>query len=147
MQNFFLFTVIQYVKDHIFSRKHIYKKKSGTAILPFHSSRLWYCLSYQNSNTEAHAVCILYNKVHANACIHVYTYHRHLSAAMFWILRIYQIQMSQNKARKTLFIMSVSLRTYWTLPRRGLYEKRTNLRSAITEYAAKLQQKNDIRKK
>jgi hypothetical protein len=29
MQNFFLFTVIQYVKDHIFSRKHIYKKKAG----------------------------------------------------------------------------------------------------------------------
>ena len=29
MHNFFLFTVIQYVKDHIFSRKHIYKKKAG----------------------------------------------------------------------------------------------------------------------
>ena len=29
MQNFFLFTVIQYVKDHIFSRKHIYKNKAG----------------------------------------------------------------------------------------------------------------------
>ena len=29
MQNFCHFTVIQYVKDHIFSRKHIYKKKAG----------------------------------------------------------------------------------------------------------------------
>ena len=68
---------------------------------------------------------------------------------MSWIknYEIYQISECQNKARKTLFIMSVSLRTYWTLPRRGLYEKRTNLRSAITEYATKLQQKNDMSKK
>ena len=129
-------------RSYFFPQTYI-QKESGTAILPFHSSRLWYCLLYQNSNTVAHAVCILYNKVHATR-VRIYTYHRHLSAAMFWILRIYQIQMSQNKARKTLFIMSVSHHTYWTLPRRGLYKKCTNPRSAITEYAAKLLQKFDI---
>ena len=42
--------------------------------------------------------------------------------------------------------MSVSHRTYWTLPRRGLYKKCTIPRSAITEYAAKLHKKIDMTK-
>ena len=75
MQNFFLFTVIQYVKDlskvwhryevkiqkdtkkydlrtyavlWYFNRTYI-QQKSGTALLPFHLQRLWYCLSLQTA--------------------------------------------------------------------------------------------------
>ena len=35
--------------------------------------------------------------------VHSYTYHGHLSAAIVLLLRIYQIQMSQNNALKTPF--------------------------------------------
>ena len=35
-----------------------YKTKSGTAILLFRFSRLWYCPQFRTNNTEAHAVCI-----------------------------------------------------------------------------------------
>ena len=42
--------------------------------------------------------------------------------------------------------MSVSRRTYWTLPRRELYKKMYAARSAFTEYGAKLHKKFDMTK-
>ena len=70
MQNFFLFTVIQYVKDHKHIKKAgtsrlkhpqtICKNKSGTAILLFHLQRLWYCLSSQTATLSPRRMYIIY---------------------------------------------------------------------------------------
>ena len=58
MQNFFLFTVIQYVKDHIFSRKPTYKKKAGLQSC-CSANRGSGIAFVTNSNTVAHAVYII----------------------------------------------------------------------------------------
>ena len=51
----------------------------------------------KNSNTVAHAACILYNKVHATR-VHVYTYHRHLSVAMFCnVLKFTRFRLTKTK--------------------------------------------------
>ena len=84
-------------RSYFFPQTYI-QKESGTAILLFRQSRLWYCLFYPNSNTEAHAVRILYYKVHATR-VHVYTYHRHLSVAMSWIkiLKFTRFRLTKTK--------------------------------------------------
>jgi hypothetical protein len=112
MQNFFLFTVIQYVKDHIFSRKHIYKKKAGLHYCrsTYRGSGIAFRYKQQHRSPRRTYISIRY----ARSPVHVYTHHRHLSVAMSWIknYEIYQISIDQNKARlRRYFIMSVSHRT------------------------------------
>ena len=92
------FTVIQYVKDHskvwhryevkiqkdtkrydlrtyakpYFNRTYI-QQKSGTALLPFHSSRLWYCLCIKTATPKPTPYVYILFKVHAYArtCIYI----------------------------------------------------------------------------
>ena len=121
MQNFFLFTVIQYVKDlsKVWHRYEVrYKKiqkdmifvpmpyygisighnkkadrclrsafntaykKSGTAILLFRILRLWYCLCNKQQHRSPRRTYIYYLR-YTPMRVRVYTYHRHLSVAMF----------------------------------------------------------------
>ena len=105
-------------------------KKSGTAILLFRQSRLWYCLFHPNSNTEAHAVYIM---TYAYVNTHTNIHHEHLSVALSWIkmFEIYQISIDQNKALKTLIIMSLPFHTLWTLPSAWAEKKLHFSRSAV----------------
>ena len=72
--------------------------------------------------------------------VRVYTYHRHLSVAMFCYFQrnLPDFRMPKQSAFKTLLIMSCIPPHFWTPPRRGL-QKMYILRCAIREYAAKLQ--------
>ena len=95
-------------KIQFFSRKHIYKQKAGQP-----SCRSAYRKSVElfvtYSNTEAHVVYTQTIGILVSQCLVTF--------------EIYQISICQNKARKTLFIMSVSHHTYWTFPRREQYKK------------------------
>ena len=62
---------------------------------------------YLNKQHRAHAACI-YTRIHAYLIV-IHT-NEHPCAAMFWIkVRICEIPIRQNKARKTPFTMSFCL--------------------------------------
>ena len=99
----------------------------------------------KNSNTVAHAACILYNKVHTLTRIHVYTYHRHLSVAMFCnILKFTRFRLTKTKRVRRYSLCPYPTTLIGHFPDVDYTKKCTNPRSVITEYAAKLLQKFDI---
>ena len=57
-------------------------KKSGTAILLFRILRLWYCLCNKQQHRSPRRTYIYYLR-YTPMRVRVYTYHRHLSVAMF----------------------------------------------------------------
>jgi len=82
----------------IFFPANIYTKRKrdcNLAVPPIEALVLPF---YLNSNTVAHAACILYNKVHATR-VRINTYHRHLSVAMSWIkiLKFTRFRLTKTK--------------------------------------------------
>ena len=74
-------------------------EKSGTAILLFRDSRLWYCLLFQTATLSPRRMYMCT----PNSRVLYYTHHEHLVLQCFGTYWIYQIPNRQNKALKTPF--------------------------------------------
>ena len=130
VQKICIFAVIQYVKDlskvwHRYEVKiqkdtkrydlRTYAKpyfnqtqqKSGTAILLFRILRLWYCLCNKQQHRSPRRTYIYYLR-YTPMRVRVYTYHRHLSVAMFCYFQrnLPDFRMPKQSALRRYFIMS-----------------------------------------
>ena len=77
-------------------------------MLLFRLQRLWYCPNLRTNNTEP--TLYVYAYTPNKRVYNEYTHHEHHCAALLWsLVRIYQIPVSQNKARKTLFFIMLPL--------------------------------------
>ena len=96
------------------------QQKSGTALLPFHSSRLWYCLCIKTATPKPTPYVYILIGTRLCAYVYIHTIGILVSQCFVTFNEIYQISECQNKARKTLSIMSCIPPHFWTPPRRGL---------------------------
>ena len=100
-----------------------YTQKSGTAILLFRDSRLWYCLQFQTTTLKP-TPYVLNARIVRVHYLHTYG---HLSAAMFWnFIEFTRFRTAKTKRVRRLLLCPVSLPQQGTYPRRELKNFRSH---------------------